>query len=71
MAEMLLRHWKPSDKFEMELKLSKYEKLVTLGKYVMKGKVESKNAQKVMGVLQEWIDSICEVERLGDGKDGV
>lgn len=64
MAEFLLKRWKPLDKFEMELKLAKYEKLVKFGNYIMKGKVESKNAQKVMGILQEWVDSICEEERV-------
>jgi hypothetical protein len=64
MAEMLLKRWKPSDKFEMELKMSKYEKLVKLGKCIMKGNVESEKAKKVMGVLQVWVEIVCGEERL-------
>jgi hypothetical protein len=60
MAEMLLKLWKPSDKFEMELRMSKYEKLAKLGKCIMKGNVESEKAKKAIGVLQEWVDSVCE-----------
>lgn len=58
MAEMLLKRWKPSSGSEMDLKLSKYEKLAK------KAEIEREKAKKVINVLIEWMESLCEEKRV-------